>query len=90
MTSELVYETLENDFNLSYSEKGCTCDNAHMESFNAIIKKELINHVIYNTFEDARISIFNFIEKWYNRERIYGLINNMTPIEFEQNELYTF
>ena len=80
----------ENDFNLSYSEKGCPYDNAPMESFNAIIKKELINHVIYNTFEDARISIFNFIEKWYNRERIHGSINNMTPIEFEQNELYTF
>ena len=54
-----------NDFNLSYSEKGCPYDNAPMESFNAIIKKELINHVIYNTFEDAKISIFNFIEKWY-------------------------
>ena len=53
-----------NDFNLSYYEKGCTYDNAPMESFNAIIKKELINHVIYNTFEDAKISIFNFIEKW--------------------------
>ena len=52
-----------NDFNLSYSEKGCPYDNAPMESFNAIIKKELINHVIYNTFEDAKISIFNFIEK---------------------------
>ena len=81
---------LQNDFNLSYSEKGCPYDNAPMESFNAIIKKELINHVIYNTFEDAKISIFNFIEKWYNRERIYGSIYNMTPIEFEQNELYTF
>ena len=80
----------ENDFNLSYSEKGCPYDNAPMESFNAIIKKELINDVIYNTFEDAKISIFNFIEKWYNRERIHGSINNMTPIEFEQNELYTF
>ena len=54
-----------NDFNLSYSEKSCPYDNAPMESFNAIIKKELINHVIYNTFEDAKISIFNFIEKWY-------------------------
>jgi len=29
------------------------------------------------------MSIFTFIEKWYNRERIHGLINNMTPIEFE-------
>lgn len=80
----------ENDFNLSYSEKGSPYDNAPMESFNAIIKKELINHVIYNTFEDAKISIFNFIEKWYNRERIHSSINNITPIEFEQNELYTF
>lgn len=64
-----------NDFNLSYYEKGCPYDNAPMESFNAIIKKELINYVIYNTFEDAKISIFNFIEKGYN---------------MEQNELYTF
>ena len=65
-------------------------DVIYKDNFQNIIKKELINHVIYNTFEDARISIFNFIEKWYNRERIHGSINNMTPIEFEQNELYTF
>ena len=87
-TTEVIVEGTI--FNLSYSEKGCPYDNAPMESFNAIIKKELINHVIYNTFEDAKISIFNFIEKWYNRERIHGSIYNMTPIEFEQNELYTF
>ena len=61
-----------------------------MPLWNHYYKKELINHIIYNTFEDAKISIFNFIEKGYNRERIYGSIYNMTPIEFEQNELYTF
>ena len=33
--------------NLSYSGKGCPYDNAPMESFNSIIKKELINHVVY-------------------------------------------
>ncbi len=80
----------EHDFNLSYSEKGCPYDNAPMESFNAIIKKELVNHVTYDKFDDARISIFNFIEKWYNRERIHGSIGNMTPIEFEQKELGLF
>lgn len=61
-----------------------------MESFNAIIKKELVNYVIYDTFDDARISIFNFIEKWYNRELIHSLIGNMTPIKFEQKELGLF
>ena len=77
--------TRANGIKPSMSAVGCPYDNAPMESFNAIIKKELINHVIYNTFEDAKISIFNFIEKWYNRERIHCSIYNMTPIEFEQN-----
>ena len=61
-----------------------------MESFNAIIKKELVNHIIYDKFDDAKMSIFNFIEKWYNRERIHSSIGNMTPIEFEQKELGLF
>jgi transposase InsO family protein len=80
----------DNNFNLSYSEKGCPYDNAPMESFNSIIKKELINHTHYEKFEQAYLSIFTFIEKWYNRERIHGSIGYMTPIEFEQNQLVTF
>lgn len=71
--------------NLSYSSKGCPYDNAPMESFNAIIKKELINHTHYETFDQAYMSIFTFIEKWYNRQRIHGSINNMAPIEFENS-----
>lgn len=68
---------------MSYSAKGCPYDNAPMESFNSIIKKELVNHTHYETFEQAYLSIFTFIEKWYNRERIHGSIRNMTPLEFE-------
>lgn len=71
------------DINLSYSEKGCPYDNAPTESFNAIIKKEMINHTHYETFDQAYMSIFTFIEKWYNRNRIHGSIDNMAPIEFE-------
>ena len=77
----------DNDIKLSYSEKGCPYDNAPMESFNAIIKKELVNHTHYETYDQAYMSIFTFIEKWYNRERIHGSINNLTPIEFESNML---
>lgn len=50
----------------------------------------MTSELVQAALENAKISIFNFIEKWYNRERIYGSIYNMTPIEFEQNELYTF
>ncbi len=71
--------------NLSYSSKGCPYDNAPMENFNAIIKKELINHTHYETFDQAYISIFTFTLKWYNRQRIHGSINNMAPIEFENS-----
>ncbi len=77
----------DNDIKLSYSEKGCPYDNAPMESFNAIIKKELVNHTHYETFDQAYMSIFTFIEKWYNRKRIHGSIKDMTPIEFENNML---
>ena len=73
----------DNDIQLSYSEKGCPYDNAPMESFNAIIKKELVNHTHYETYDQAYMSIFTFIEKWYNRERIHGSINNLAPIEYE-------
>jgi len=84
-----VYRNYGKDSNikLSYSEKGCPYDNAPMESFNAIIKKELINHTHYETFDQAYMSIFTFIEKWYNRERIHGSINYVTPMEMERMEL---
>ncbi|HHU79864.1 MAG TPA: transposase, partial [Acholeplasmataceae bacterium] len=73
--------------NLSYS-KGCPYDNAPMESFNSIIKKELINHMVYRDFNEARYSIFEFMEHWYNRTRIHSSIGNKSPIEFEQELLY--
>ena len=41
----------------SYSKKGYPYDNACMESFNSILKKEMVNHVKYKTFEEAKISI---------------------------------
>jgi len=83
-TSELYRKIGEEyNINLSYSSKGCPYDNAPMESFNAIIKTELVNHTVYETFDQAYYSIFQFIEKWYNRERMHGSINYMTPVEFE-------
>ena len=63
----------------SYSKKGYPYDNASMESFNAILKKEEVNLNTYKTFEDARMAIFEYIESWYNNQRIHGSLDYITP-----------
>ena len=63
----------------SYSQKGYPYDNASMESFNAILKKEEINVNTYETFKEARLAIFEFIEGWYNNTRIHGSLDYKTP-----------
>ena len=68
----------------SYSKKGYPYDNASMESFNAILKKEEVNLHEYETFEEARRAIFEFIEGWYNRKRIHSSIDYKVPNEVEK------
>ena len=63
----------------SYSKKGYPYDNASMESFNAILKKEEVNVNNYATFEEAKLAIFEFIESWYNNMRIHSSLDYITP-----------
>ena len=63
----------------SYSKKGYPYDNASMESFNAILKKEEVNNNTYQTFEEAKLVIFEFIEGWYNNKRIHSTLGYITP-----------
>ena len=74
------YETLliENGIQHSYSKKGYPYDNAAMESFNATLKKEEVNHKKYVDYNEARLSIFEFIESWYNLKRIHSSIGYLT------------
>ena len=73
------YENLlqENNVKHSYSKKGY--DNASMESFNAILKKEEVNVNTYETFNEAKLAIFEFIESWYNNVRIHSTLDYKTP-----------
>ena len=57
---------VEKNVKHSYSKKGYPYDNASMESFNTILKKEEVNVNTYETFNEARLAIFEFIEGWYN------------------------
>ena len=72
---------MENNVKHSYSKKGYPYDNASMESFNAILKKEEVNVNTYETFKEARQAIFEFIESWYNNIRIHSSNDYMTPNE---------
>lgn len=67
----------------SMSRKGNCYDNAFAETFFATLKKELIYRSEYKTKEEAKKSIFEFIEVWYNRKRIHSSIGYLTPIQFE-------
>ena len=77
------YEALLTELKIkhSYSKKGYPYDNASMESFNAILKKEEVNVNNYETFKEAKLEIFEFIESWYNNKRIHSTIGYITPNE---------
>ena len=80
---EYLLEKLE--IKHSYSKKGYPYDNASMESFNAILKKEEVNVNNYETFNEAKLAIFEFIESWYNNQRIHSTIGYITPNEKYNN-----
>lgn len=69
----------------SMSRKGNCYDNAFAESFFATLKKELIYRGKFATKAEAKKAIFEFIEVWYNRQRIHSSIGYMTPVQFEES-----
>ena len=71
----------------SMSRKGNCHDNAVAESFFHTLKTELIYHEIYHTKEEAKRSIFEYIEIFYNRERSHSANKNLSPVEFEKKML---
>ena len=71
----------------SMSRTGNCWDNAPAESFFGILKRELIYHKRYLSRSQARQSIFNYIERFYNRRRIHSSLGYLTPNEFEELKL---
>ena len=68
----------------SMSRKGMPYDNALMESFFSSLKQELTHHVQFKNRDDARSQIFNYIEVFYNRQRIHSSLNFHSPWTFER------
>lgn len=67
----------------SMSRKGNCWDNAVAENFFGIIKKEYINHSVFATRNQAQLGIFDYIEGWYNTQRIHSKLDYLAPTEFE-------
>jgi putative transposase len=68
----------------SMSRRGDCWDNAPMESFFATLKKELVHHENYETRAEARASVFEYIEVFYNRVRRHSALGYQSPVEYEE------
>lgn len=68
----------------SMGRRGWCYDNAITESFFHTLKTEHVYFCQYRTREEARRSIFDYIEMFYNRERRHSSIGYMSPDEFEK------
>lgn len=68
----------------SMSRKGDCWDNACAESFFSTLKEELIGDTVFRSRDAAKRAIFEYIEVFYNRERLHSYIGNVPPVEFEE------
>jgi transposase InsO family protein len=68
----------------SMSRKGNCWDNACAESFFHTLKSELIQFTRYKRRSEARLSIFEYIEFFYNRFRLHSTLGYKSPVEFEK------
>jgi transposase InsO family protein len=80
-----AYQTLLKAYGITVSMSGTgNCyDNAMMESFFSTLKAECVTGP-YNTRQEARQSIFEYIEVWYNRQRRHSSLGYRSPAAFEQ------
>jgi transposase InsO family protein len=83
-TSDLIQTLLkEHHIQVSMSGTGNCYDNSPMESFFGTLKTECAD-TPFPTHADARRVIFEYIEVWYNRQRLHSSIGYLPPLEAEQ------
>jgi transposase InsO family protein len=80
-----AYQALlaEHGIEPSMSRTGNCWDNAVVESFFSTLKRELTHHESYADHEEARRSLFEYIEVFYNRRRRHSTLGYRSPAEFE-------
>ena len=71
----------------SMSRKGNCWDNAVAESFFASLKLELVYHTRFRTRQEAISMIFDYIEVFYNRQRLHSTLAYKSPVQFETSTI---
>jgi putative transposase len=66
----------------SMSRSGNVWDNAAMESFFSSLKTERIARKVYRTRDEAKLDVFDYIERFYNPKRRHSTIGYLSPMEF--------
>ena len=79
-----AYREATEKFQLSYSHKGYPYDNACIESFHSLIKREWLNRFRILNIEHAQTLVFEYIETFYNTVRIHSHCDYMSPDDFER------
>ncbi len=86
--SEAYREYLKtNGITASMSRKGNCWDNAFAESFFHTLKVELVHRENFKTKSEAKSKIFEYIEVWYNRQRMHSSLGYKTPVQYEYEQL---
>jgi putative transposase len=83
-SAEYRTELAARGITVSMSRKGNCWDNAVAESFFATLKAELINERRWATHAELRTAVFEYIESFYNRQRLHSSLGYRTPAEVEQ------
>lgn len=65
------------------SRKGDCWDNAVTESFFGSLKNEMVHHERFQTRQEAKDKLFDYIEVFYNRMRIHSVADYFAPAEYE-------
>jgi putative transposase len=74
----------QHGFQASMSRKGDCWDNAVAESFFATLEWELLMQNDFQTRNEARHAIFEYIERWYNRRRRHSTLGYLSPARYEE------
>ena len=69
---------------MSISRKGNCYDNALVESFFSSLKNELVRHRQFQNQAEAQVAIEDYIDRFYNRQRLHQALGYRSPEEFER------
>jgi transposase InsO family protein len=81
-----VYQDLLRRYGMiaSMSRSGNCYDNTYMESFFGTLKREWVHERRYRTRQEARLSIFEYVEVFYNRQRRHSALGYRSPEQYEK------